>query len=79
MSVVEVKNDDDDKNDENDRKHVRITEQSAINGRKTADQYDPKEIESMLPEELDNLFNTMPLTKETTCGYWIFKGWLLQK
>lgn len=41
--------------------------------------FDYQEIEKMLPEELDNLYSTMPLTKETTCGFWIFKGWFLQK
>lgn len=41
---------------------------------KAAVRYDPKEIESMLPEEFDQLFETTPLTEDTTCGYWIFKG-----
>lgn len=35
-----------------------------------------KDIEDMEPEEFDTLFETLPLTPETTCGYWFFKGWL---
>lgn len=56
---------------DNHTKQVKIKKQN--------EKFDHKEIESMLPEELDNLYTTMPLTKETTCGFWIFKGWLLQK
>lgn len=41
--------------------------------------FDYTEIEQMLPEQFDKLFKTLPLTEETTCGIWIFKGELLQK
>lgn len=44
-----------------------------------AAQYDEKEIEMMMPEEFDSLFERMPLNEDTTCGYWIFKGKWLQK
>lgn len=39
---------------------------------------DPKEMETMLPEEFDELCRRTPLTAETTCGYWMCKG-LFQK
>lgn len=35
---------------------------------------DPKEIENMLPEDFDTLFQTTPLTSDTTCGYWMCRG-----
>lgn len=46
---------------------------------KKSKQFDYAEIEKMLPEEFDNLFDTLPITEETTCGWWIFKGRLMQK
>ncbi|XP_059613651.1 solute carrier organic anion transporter family member 74D-like [Phlebotomus argentipes] len=30
-------------------------------------------------EDLEDLYNNMPLTEETTCGYWIFKGPFFQR
>lgn len=47
--------------------------------RYTADTFDYTEIERMLPENFDDLYHTLPLTEDTTCGLWIFKGDLLQK
>lgn len=37
------------------------------------------ESEKMLPNELEDMFKDMPLTKDTTCGFWIFKGEFLQR
>lgn len=37
-----------------------------------------KQIENMLPEEFDTLFETTPLNDDTTCGFWLFRG-LMQK
>lgn len=59
--------------DETARKNI----ESAV--RKTADQYDYKEIEQMLPEQFDDLFKTLPLTEETTCGIWFIRGHFWQK
>lgn len=41
--------------------------------------FDPEEIEKMLPEDFDNLFQTLPITDDTSCGFWMFKGSMLQK
>lgn len=30
-------------------------------------------------DEYANMFESMPLTEETTCGFWFFKGAILQK
>jgi len=35
--------------------------------------------EKLLPENLNDLYKDMPLTDDTTCGFWIFKGYFLQK
>lgn len=43
------------------------------------DSFDYAEIEKMLPEQFDELYEKLPLTEDTTCGLWIFKGDLLQK
>ncbi|XP_053687130.1 solute carrier organic anion transporter family member 74D-like [Sabethes cyaneus] len=37
------------------------------------------EFQKMLPDDLEAMFKEMPLTKDTTCGFWFFKGPLLQK
>lgn len=37
------------------------------------------EMEKMLPNDLEDMFKDMPLTKDTTCGFWIFKGEFLQR
>lgn len=37
------------------------------------------EYERMLIRNLDYMYNDTPLTDETTCGFWIFKGTFLQK
>lgn len=44
-----------------------------------ATEFDYAEIEQMLPEHFDDLYKTLPLTEETTCGLWLFKGELWQK
>ncbi|XP_062708927.1 solute carrier organic anion transporter family member 74D-like [Aedes albopictus] len=36
------------------------------------------EFEKMLPD-FEDMFKDMPLTQDTTCGFWIFKGLFLQK
>lgn len=36
------------------------------------------EFEKMLPD-FEDMFKDMPLTKDTTCGFWLFKGPFLQK
>lgn len=36
------------------------------------------EFEKMLPD-FEDMFKDMPLTQDTTCGFWIFKGPFLQK
>lgn len=41
--------------------------------------FDYAEIEQMLPEQFDDLYRTLPLTEDTTCGIWMFKGAWLQK
>lgn len=37
------------------------------------------EIEKMLPDQFDDLYKTLPLTEETTCGIWFIRGRLWQK
>ncbi|XP_058065662.1 solute carrier organic anion transporter family member 74D isoform X1 [Anopheles bellator] len=37
------------------------------------------EMAKMLPEDLEDLYRDMALTKDTTCGFWIFRGPLLQR
>lgn len=37
------------------------------------------EDEVMLKEELDSFYREMPITEDTSCGIWLFKGPLLQK
>lgn len=49
-----------------------------MNGRKS-EAFDYAEIEKMLPEKFDELYKTFPLTDETTCGLWRFRGDLWQK
>lgn len=49
------------------------------NGTKSDETFDYTEIEKMLPEKFDELYKTFPLTEETTCGLWIFRGNLWQK
>lgn len=46
---------------------------------KSVDQFDYTEIQRMLPEQFDDLYKTLPLTEDTSCGIWIFKGDWLQK
>lgn len=36
------------------------------------------EFEKMLPD-FEDMFKDIPQTKDTTCGFWIFKGPFLQK
>lgn len=43
------------------------------------DAFDYTGIERMRSEEFDDLYQTYPLTDETTCGLWIFRGKLMQK
>lgn len=51
-----------------------------IKRRKNHDeQFDYAEIQKMLPEQFDDLYKTLPLTDDTTCGLGIFKGGWLQK
>lgn len=47
--------------------------------RKATDEFDYSEIEKMLPKEFDDLYRTLPLTEETTCGLWFIRGNLWQK
>lgn len=47
--------------------------------RRAADDFDHTEIEKMLPTEFDDLYRTLPLTEETTCGIWFIRGSLWQK
>lgn len=56
---------------------VRRTDKSAV--RRAADEFDYTEIEKMLPKEFDDLYRTLPLTEETTCGIWFIRGSLWQK
>ncbi|XP_052862967.1 solute carrier organic anion transporter family member 74D-like isoform X2 [Anopheles cruzii] len=37
------------------------------------------EMAKMLPEDLEDLYRDMPLTKDTTCGFGMFRGPLLQR
>ncbi|XP_058461062.1 solute carrier organic anion transporter family member 74D-like [Malaya genurostris] len=37
------------------------------------------EFQKMLPDDLEDMFKDMPLTKDTTCGIWFFKGPFLQR
>ena len=60
---------------ENNANHTKPSK----NGGSYRDKYDYKEIEQMLPEDFDTLFKTMPVTDETSCGLWIFKGSYLQR
>uniref|UniRef100_A0A182QCQ2 Solute carrier organic anion transporter family member n=1 Tax=Anopheles farauti TaxID=69004 RepID=A0A182QCQ2_9DIPT len=39
----------------------------------------PPEVEKMLPDDLEDMYRDMPLTKDTSCGLWMFKGPLLQR
>lgn len=56
---------------------ARKTNESDI--QKITDKFDYTEIEKMLPEQFDDLFKTLPLTEETTCGIWFIRGRLWQK
>lgn len=56
-----------------------VREQNKSVARKTADKFDYTEIEKMLPEQFDDLYETLPLTEETTCGIWFIRGNLWQK
>lgn len=47
--------------------------------RRNASSFDYAEIQKMPPEQFDELHEILPLTDDTTCGLWIFKGELLQK
>lgn len=38
-----------------------------------------EESETLLRENLEDLYKDMPLTDETTCGFWILKGSFLQR
>lgn len=42
-------------------------------------QFDYAAIQKMRTEQFDDLYKTLPLTDDTTCGLWFFKGELLQK
>lgn len=55
------------------RKSNRTTE------RKPANEFDYTEIEKMLPEQFDDLYETLPLTEDTTCGVWFIRGPVWQK
>jgi hypothetical protein len=46
---------------------------------KNVNQFDYAEIQQMLPEQFDDLYKTLPITEDTTCGLWIFKGDFFQK
>lgn len=41
----------------------------------------PFQLDELLPEQLDSFLESgrFPLTEETTCGYWIFRGKCLQR
>ncbi|XP_055606814.1 solute carrier organic anion transporter family member 74D [Uranotaenia lowii] len=40
--------------------------------------YEP-EFQKMLPDDIEEMFKDMPLTKDTTCGFWIFRGSFFQR
>lgn len=46
---------------------------------KNENQFDYAEIQQMLPDQFDDLYKTLPITEDTTCGLWIFKGEFFQK
>lgn len=46
---------------------------------KSDERFDYTEIQSMLPERFDDLYSTLPLTEETTCGIWFIRGKFWQK
>lgn len=56
-----------------------VGECNKLDAGKTADKFDYTEIERMLPEQFDDLYKTLPLTEETTCGVWFIRGNLWQK
>lgn len=41
----------------------------------------PPQMDELLPDQLDTLLDSgdFPLTADTTCGYWIFRGKLCQR
>lgn len=43
------------------------------------DGFDYKTIERMPSAEFDDLYQTYPLTEDTTCGFGIFQGSFMQK
>lgn len=43
------------------------------------DNEDMEKKKKILKLELDKLYEEMPITEDTSCGIWIFKGNLLQK
>lgn len=60
---------------------VKMTENKSILkkgvSRKTSTLKDDEEL--VLKEELDCFYKEMPITEDTSCGIWLFKGPLLQK
>uniref|UniRef100_A0A182WBM8 Kazal-like domain-containing protein n=1 Tax=Anopheles minimus TaxID=112268 RepID=A0A182WBM8_9DIPT len=84
-AVGDVRQESDRENDAVDRDHV--TEQVIVsehkesyavynNGKKAEKM---PETEKMLPEDVEDMYRDMPLTKDTSCGFWIFQGPLLQR
>ncbi|XP_035917032.1 solute carrier organic anion transporter family member 74D-like [Anopheles stephensi] len=75
-------------NDTTDRDHVtpqqvvvmpgeRKESYAVYNNGKKAEKL--AEMEKMLPEEVEDMYRDMPLTKDTTCGLWMFQGPMLQR
>lgn len=56
-----------------------VQKSNRTTGGKTANEFDYTEIEKMLPEQFDDLYETLPLTEDTTCGIWFIRGAIWQK
>ncbi|XP_050093605.1 solute carrier organic anion transporter family member 74D-like [Anopheles aquasalis] len=52
---------------------------SVYNNGKKAEEAQQAEMQKMLPQDIEDMYRDLPLTKDTTCGFWMFKGPLLQR
>uniref|UniRef100_A0A182UP32 Solute carrier organic anion transporter family member n=1 Tax=Anopheles merus TaxID=30066 RepID=A0A182UP32_ANOME len=76
-----------DRAEEDDRTADQVTEQVTVgerkgsyavynNGKKAEKVV---EMEKMLPEDVEDMYRDMPVTKDTSCGFWMFQGPMLQR
>lgn len=58
---------------------IRVPNDENENDDNANNAFNYEAIERMPSAEFDDLYRTYPLTEETTCGFWIFQGSLMQK